>query len=112
VVEARVRPLDIDVVRIGLPASVRLVAFKQRSTPTLDGTVMRISADALSDERTGEVYFLASVEVPLEELARVPHVELYPGMPVDVAIVTGERTLFAYLAQPFTDSLAHAFRED
>jgi HlyD family type I secretion membrane fusion protein len=112
VVEARVRPLDIDVVRIGLPASVRLVAFKQRTTPTLNGTVRRISADALSDERTGEVYFLASVEVPLEELARVPHVELYPGMPVDVAIVTGERTLFAYLAQPFTDSLAHAFRED
>jgi HlyD family type I secretion membrane fusion protein len=112
VIEARVRPLDIDVVRIGLLASVRLVAFKQRSTPTLNGTVKRISADALSDERTGEVYFLASVEVPLEELARVPHVELYPGMPVDVAIVTGERTLFAYLAQPFTDSLAHAFRED
>jgi HlyD family type I secretion membrane fusion protein len=112
VVEARVRPLDIDIVRIGLPAIVRLVAFKQRSTPTLDGTVIRVSADALSDPRTGEVYFLASVEVPPGELARVPHVELYPGMPVDVAIVTGERTLFAYLAQPFTDSLAHAFRED
>jgi len=112
VVEARVRPLDIDIVRTGLPAIVRLVAFKQRSTPTLGGTVIRVSADALSDQRTGEIYFLASVEVPLEELARVPHVELYPGMPVDVAIVTGERTLFAYLAQPFTDSLAHAFRED
>ena len=71
-----------------------------------------VSADALTDQRTGEVYFLAGVEVPLEELARVPNVELYPGMPVEVAIVTGERTLFAYLAQPFTDSLAHAFRED
>jgi HlyD family secretion protein/epimerase transport system membrane fusion protein len=112
VVEARVRPLDIDVVRIGLPAAVRLVAFKQRSTPTLNGTVRRISADALSDERTGETYYLASVEVPLEELSRLPDVELYPGMPVDVAIVTGEHTLFAYLAQPFTDSLAQAFRED
>lgn len=112
VIEARVRPLDIDIVRGGLPAIVRLVAFKQRSTPTLGGTVIRVSADALSDQRTGEVYFLASVEVPLQELARLPHVKLYPGMPVDVAIVTGERTLFAYLAQPFTDSLAHAFRED
>ena len=112
VVEARVRPLDIDVVRAGLPAMVRLVAFKQRSTPTLDGRVIRVSADALNDPRTGEIYFLASVEVPPEELARVPNVELYPGMPADVAIVTGERTLFAYLAQPFTDSLAHTFRED
>jgi HlyD family secretion protein/epimerase transport system membrane fusion protein len=112
VIEARVRPLDIDIVRTGLPALVRLVAFKQRSTPTLSGSVIRVSADALSDQRTGEIYFLASAEVPPQELARVPHVELYPGMPVDVAIVTGERTLFAYLAQPFTDSLAHAFRED
>ena len=112
VIEARVKPLDIDVVRIGLPAAVRLVAFKQRSTPTLNGTVSRISADALRDERTGEFYFLASVEVPPEEMMHLPTVELYPGMPVEVAIVTGERTLFAYLAQPFTDSLAHAFRED
>jgi hypothetical protein len=47
-----------------------------------------------------------------EELQRVPHVKLYPGMPVDVAIVTGERTLFAYLVQPLTDSFARALREE
>jgi HlyD family type I secretion membrane fusion protein len=112
VIEARVRPLDIDVVRAGLGANVRLVAFKQRTTPTLNGVVTRVSADALTDQRTGEIYFLATVEVQPEELARVPSIALYPGMPVDVAIVTGERTLVAYLVQPFTDSLAHAFREE
>ncbi|HEX2257412.1 MAG TPA: HlyD family type I secretion periplasmic adaptor subunit [Afifellaceae bacterium] len=112
VIEARVSPLDIDIVRPGLPAIVRLVAFKQRTTPTLDGRVSRVSADAFTDERTGQVYFSATIEIPPEELARVPSAALYPGMPVDVAIVTGERTLLAYLLQPFTDSFAHAFRED
>jgi HlyD family type I secretion membrane fusion protein len=112
IIEARVRPLDIDVVRAGLPANVHLVAFKQRTTPTLSGIVTRVSADALTDERSGETYFLASIQVSSSEMARVPQVELYPGMPVDVAIVTGERTLLDYLAQPFTDSLALAFRED
>jgi HlyD family type I secretion membrane fusion protein len=112
VIEARVRPLDINIVRPGLTASVRLVAFKQRSTPTLEGRVTRVSADALADPRTGEIYFLATVEVGPSELARAPGVTLYPGMPTEVAIVTGERTLVAYLTQPLTDSFAHAFRED
>lgn len=112
IIEARVKPIDIDVVRAGLPANVHLVAFQQRTTPSLDGVVTMVSADALTDKRTGETYFLASIQVPPEEMARLPQVELYPGMPVDVAIVTGARTLLDYLAQPFTDSLAHAFRED
>jgi HlyD family type I secretion membrane fusion protein len=112
VIEARIRPLDIDVVRQGLPAIVRLVAYRQRTTPALDGIVTRVSADALMDPRTGEPYFLATVAVTPEELARVPSAALYPGMPVDVSIVTGERSLLAYLAQPFSDSLAAAFRED
>lgn len=112
VIEARIQPLDIDVVRPDMPASVRLVAFKQRVTPTLDGRVTRVSADSFSDERSGEVYFLATVEVPAKELARAPNVKLYPGMPATVAIITGERTLLDYIVQPITESFAGALREE
>jgi HlyD family type I secretion membrane fusion protein len=112
VIEARIDPLDIDIVEPGLPATVRLVAFRQRTTPTLEGTVTRVSADAVVEERSGQVYFVATVEVPPDELARASHVRLYPGMPASVAIVTGERTLLDYLVQPIADSFASAFRDD
>ena len=112
VVQAKVQPIDIDVVRPDLPATVRFVAYKQRTTPVVEGKVTRISADAVTDERTGQSYFLATVEVGADQLARVPNVKLYPGMPVEAAIVTGSRTMLAFLLQPFTDSFAHAFREE
>jgi HlyD family secretion protein/epimerase transport system membrane fusion protein len=112
VIEAKVRPLDIDSVRVGMPALVRLVAFKQRSTPTLSGTVTLVSADAVLDERSDETHFTANVAVDTSEMARAPNVSLYPGMPVEVAIVTGERTFLDYILQPVLDSFAHSFREE
>lgn len=82
----------------------------------------RVSADAVSDgerrlatamdPRLAEPYFLATIEVEADQLAQVPNVKLYPGMPVEAAIVTGKRTLFAFLAQPLTDSFVRAFREE
>jgi HlyD family secretion protein/epimerase transport system membrane fusion protein len=112
VLEVKIRPLDIDVVRPELPATVRFVAYKQRVTPTVEGTVSWVSADATTDEKTNAAYYVARVEVSPAELRRVPNVKLYPGMPVDVSIVTGERTLLDYLIQPLRDSFAHAFREE
>lgn len=111
-VEAKLQPTDIDVVRPDLDAMVRFVAYKQRTTPNVKGKVIRVSADAVNDERTGAAYYTATVEVPAEELARAPHVKLYPGMPVDIAITTGSRTLLAYLLQPISDSMSRSFRED
>jgi HlyD family type I secretion membrane fusion protein len=112
VVEARVQPLDIDVVHRGLRASVRFVAFKQRTTPTLDGEVTRVSADAFTDDRSGQSFFTATVRVDQSELKRLPQLKLYSGMPTEVAIITGNRTLLDYLIQPFTDSFAHALNEE
>ena len=112
VLEVKVQPIDIDVVRPDLPATVRFVAYRQRTTPVVDGKVTRVSADAVSEERTGQTYFLATVEVGADQLARVPNVKLYPGMPVEAAIVTGSRTMLGFLLQPFTDSFSHAFREE
>ena len=111
VIEAQIRPLDIDVVKPGLAARVRLTAFKQRTTPTLQGRVVYVSADRLTDPRTGIPYFTARVEIPPSELARLDGVALYPGMPAEVMVVTGARTAIEYLVDPLRESLQRAFRE-
>jgi HlyD family secretion protein len=111
VIEAKVSPLDIDVVAADLPAQVRLTAFKRRTTPTLQGRVMQVSADRLADPVSGAPYYSALVEIDGAELQRVEGRSLYPGMPVDVIIETGARTLLQYLVSPIRDSFSHAFRE-
>jgi HlyD family secretion protein len=111
VVEVRVFPTDIDTVHPGQPARVALSAYKGRTTPYLDGRVLRVSADALADERTGQHFFRAEIEVDAGQVAVLDTVRLMPGMPVEAFIETGERTLLDYLIQPFTDSFRRAFRE-
>lgn len=112
IMEVKVQPIDIDVVRPDLPTTVRFVAYKQRTTPTVQGNVTRVSPDAITEAQTGHSYFLAIVEVNAEEVRRVSKVKLYPGMPVEAAIITGKRTMLAFLLQPFTDSFARAFNEE
>ena len=110
-VEARIQPIDIDVVTSGLPAQIRLTAFNQRIVPTLDGTVVHVSADSMTDPNTASEYFMSRVEVDGDQLAKLADVHLLPGMPADVMIVTGERTLIDYLVTPITNSFARALRE-
>lgn len=111
IVEARIHPTDIDIVAQGLPADVRLTAFKQRTVPLLHGTVAYVAADVTVEERTNQSYYRATVQISADELARVQDVRLTPGMPAEVMIRSGERTLFNYLVQPLTDSMHRAFRE-
>ncbi len=110
-IEARVRSDDIDVVHAGLAAKIRLSAFRRRTTPTIAGLIARVSADRFEDERTGIPFYLARVEVDSDELAALDDVKLYPGMPVEVMIATGERLALDYLLSPITDSIHRAFRE-
>lgn len=111
IIEARLQPTDIDVVQPGLSALVRLTAFQQRSTPSFEGIVRQVSADRLVDAQTGEPFYQVRVSL-VEGQAGLSELELHPGMPVEVMIRTGERTLFAYLAGPILDSLGRALRED
>ena len=111
VIEAQVRPLDIESVHPGLRADIRLVAYNQRTTPVVYGTVSYVSADTLVNERTGQSHYVADVELDPHELARLEAVKLYPGMPADVLIITGERTMLEYLLNPIRDSFSRAFRE-
>lgn len=111
VIESQVDPNDIDVVHAGLTAQVRLTAFNQRNLSPLQGKVLTVSADRLTDERTGVPYFLARVAL-VENLSSDLAVSLYPGMQAEVMIVTGERTVLDYIFKPLSRSLGRAFRED
>ncbi|MGE3481412.1 MAG: HlyD family type I secretion periplasmic adaptor subunit [Gammaproteobacteria bacterium] len=114
VIDAHVSPNDIDVVHAGLTAQVHFTAFaNRRSLPRIDGTVRSVSADTLRDEKTGAPYYLARVEVNREALAEALGSEhsLVPGMPAEVLIVTGERTLFGYLLTPVRDIFRRSLRE-
>jgi HlyD family secretion protein/epimerase transport system membrane fusion protein len=111
-VDARVSRLDIDVVAAGLATQILLPAFKQRHMPRIAGRVRQVSADAVTDPLTGESFFRARIEVdPVQLAALEPAVALTPGMPAEVYIMTGRRTVLDYLLRPLYDSLGRAFRE-
>ena len=111
-VEAKVNPLDIDVVHPGLTAKVRITVFKQRTTPLLLGKVTNVSADSFQDERTGEYYYQTEVSINDKELKKLQGEALYPGMPVEVMIITNRLTPWQYFIDPIKRSFSHAFRED
>lgn len=113
IIEARVKPTDIDIIAAGQQATVTFSALSQSGIPQIKGDVLTVSADTLSDERTGETYFLAQIEVPPETLEEVGiSGKLSPGMPADVMIATNSRTLLQYISQPLTGTFRKAFRED
>lgn len=114
IVEAEVSPLDIDRVHAGLKADVRLSVFKSATTPKAVGEVISISADHLTHERTGASYYLARVSISDAELQKLADADrfLLPGMPVEVLINTGKRTMLEYMMQPLTNAFAKSFIED
>ncbi|HYO45836.1 MAG TPA: HlyD family type I secretion periplasmic adaptor subunit, partial [Gemmatimonadota bacterium] len=112
IVEARVLPTDIDAVRSGLPAMVSLLPYKSATTPPIDGEVIYVSADMLTDQRTGDSYFLTRIRLARDSLAQARDVVLSPGMPATVLIVTGKRRVADYFLEPLTQRMHRAFRED
>jgi HlyD family secretion protein len=112
VVEAQVRPEDIDRVHEGLPAQVRLLPYKQRRTPPLDAKVIYVSADRLVDKRTNLPYYAAKLRVDDAALAALgSDVKMVPGMPSEAMIKTGVSTVAIYALSPILDSFHRAFRE-
>ena len=112
IIDARVRPTDIERVRPGMKARVVLSAFRQRDMPLIHGELRSVSADRLQEDRSGEAYYLAKVVVDPDDMARVPEVKLVPGMPAEIMILDGEQTLVGYLMEPFLRSIRNSFREN
>jgi epimerase transport system membrane fusion protein len=112
IVTAQVSTMDIDRVHEGLKAEVRFSSFKQALAPKVEGKVVVLSADRLSDERTGMSYYQAQIEITPESYEKLGDIELLPGMPAEVLINTGERTVLEYLLQPISSAVSRAFIED
>lgn len=110
-IEARLQPNDIDQVRMGQKAFVRFSAFNQRVTPQLDGIVSYVSADTSRDQQSNAAYFTVRVTLPEEQRRRLDGKQLVSGMPAEVFMQTGSRTMMSYLLKPITDQLQRAFVE-
>jgi HlyD family secretion protein len=108
---AKVMPQDIDQLSIGQHANVRVHASNQRTTPELNGTVTRISADVSTDEQSGTTYYTISVALPAAEIAKLGGVKLQAGMQAEVFVQTHDRTPLQYFIKPLQDQFARAFRE-
>ncbi len=111
IVTAQVRPQDIERVRVGSRATVRMSALNVQTTPQLHGKVVYVSADALTDEKAGMSYFQARIEVPQSELKKLGPIKLTPGMPAEIMIDAGSRTVLSYLLQPVAGAFSRTFTE-
>ncbi|MCJ2180076.1 HlyD family type I secretion periplasmic adaptor subunit [Novosphingobium album (ex Hu et al. 2023)] len=110
-VAVQISPLDIDQVHEGQAARVRFSAFSAPSTPEITGKVVFVSADRAQDPRTGSSYFRARVRLSQADLKRHGAIELKSGMPTEVFITTGSRTMLSYITKPLRDQFARAFLE-
>ncbi|HEY1719839.1 MAG TPA: HlyD family type I secretion periplasmic adaptor subunit [Magnetospirillaceae bacterium] len=111
-VDAPVKPEDIDRIREGMEAEVKLTALKQRDLPLIIGKVTYVSPDRQVEAHTGKPYYTVYVKIDEASLANAPtHIDLYPGMPASIVVATGDRTALQYMIQPLIDSMSAAFRE-
>jgi membrane fusion protein, type I secretion system len=110
-VEARLQPQDIDHVHAGQQAFVRFSAFNQRTTPQLTGEVSYVSADTSRDQQTNATYFTVRVTLPDDERRRLAGQQLVPGMPAEVFMQTGSRTMMSYVFKPIVEQMRRAFVE-
>lgn len=114
IVEAKFSPSVIDKLRPDLVVDLRFSSLSRMHTPVIEGSVMTVSADQLLDEATRQPYFLARVRVTTQgyqELKKYS-LEIQPGMPVEVLVRTGERTMLNYLIRPLKERMAWAFTEE
>jgi HlyD family secretion protein len=110
-VEARVRPQDIDEVHIGQSARLNFTALSQREFPAVPGEVAHVSADRIVDPKTGEVYYLTRMKISPDLPKGMDLSTIGPGQPVEVFITTRERTLIDYLIAPLKRTIDRSLRE-
>jgi len=111
IVVAQVEPIHVDRVYVGQEATIRFPAFQYQTTPERKGTVLRVSADTISDPRTGRFWYEAeiAIDATAQESDGLP---MIPGMPAEVLISTGDRSVISYLAKPVTDFFSNSLREE
>ncbi len=111
VVEANVEAAFIDQVRAGQEAVVRFPAAARDQTPELPATVVSVSPTSVVDERSGAVFYRAEIHIARDQIERMRVGVVMPGVPVEVYLRTGERSILSYLTRPLTDQFQRALRE-
>jgi len=111
IIEARVRPEDINYVAVNAPADVRLTSFRRRITPVVEGTVIYVSADRIEDKQERTAYYVAHVRVTAAALKKAGDLKLQAGMPAEVYIKTAARSALMYVLDPVIGFLGRSLRE-
>jgi HlyD family secretion protein len=109
VVQAHFAPTDIDGVYEGQRAEIRFPAFHDRTIPVIEGVLQNVSRDRLVDSATKEPYFLGLVSVARTDIPPALEQRLRAGMPAQVIVSAGRRTLLDYLVSPLAETLHKAF---
>ena len=112
IVEARLNPQDVDVVTVGQSANLRFSTLNTRITPEVPAVVSYVSADRLIDPSNNEPYYTARLKIADKLPDGLTAEQIFPGMPVETYIETGDRTFLEYIAKPLSDSFERAFKED
>ena len=111
--EAHIPPHLIDKVQAGLPADIRFSSFAHSPQLVLEGKILSISGDLLSDPQAPQyAYYLARVQVTPAGMKTLGQRQMQPGMPVEIVIKTGERSLLTYLIHPLTKRMAASLKEE
>lgn len=112
-VTALVKPEDVDEVHVGMKAKIKLTGLNQRFNDSLDATVSVVSADRMTNDKTGTAFYRVDLRIPPSELKKLKKgFKMTPGMPAMALIVTGERSVMGFLISPITQTLEDAFREE
>jgi HlyD family secretion protein len=110
-IEARLPINDIDQVHVSQKTNVRFASFNQRTTPSLNGFVSYVSADSTPDKQSNNSFYTVRVTLPVEEVRKLGGLQLVSGMPAQVFLETGSRTMFSYLTKPIAEQMHRAFSE-
>jgi HlyD family secretion protein len=112
IVEARIRPQDVDQVRVGQSARVTFSGFNRQTTPDVPGKLIFVSPDLTTDQRTGQSYYRIKVRLDAGALARAPQIALKAGMPAETFVETGNRSILSFLVKPLLDQLRYSMRSE
>jgi HlyD family secretion protein len=111
VLEVQISPLDIDSIHVNDQVAIHISAVDTRLTPVIYGTLETISADRITDQRTGNSFYKGRVTISKEQLDRLGEHKLHSGMAVEAMVQRGEQSVLHYLLKPLIDSLTRSFKE-
>jgi len=112
IVDARLSPMDIDIITKGMDAKVFLTPYSMRTVPMVDGEIIYVSADNVVDEVTGETFYTVHIRLDKEQMKGLEEtVKLRPGMQAESRINTGTKTPLEYFLDPITFNMSRAFSE-